>query len=136
MLCANPDVSVILPDGSHGSMPGVIGEAYERLGGNVDYFGKPHAPAFDAAIELLGPDVDVSRVLHVGDSLLHDVAGANAVGIHSLFVAGGIHHKECGVVSSGGSKMTRDAELKPTVLQRVFRERGIAPTLSTPAFVW
>lgn len=30
----------------------------------------------------------------VGDSLLHDVAGANAAGVDSLFVAAGIHAEE------------------------------------------
>ena len=71
-------------------MPGQLAARYEEHGGTVAYFGKPYAPAFDAALALLagragGADldggVDLSRVLHVGDSLAHDVAGANASGI-------------------------------------------------------
>lgn len=90
MVCANPDIHVTLPDGSRGNMPGQLAARYEEHGGTVAYFGKPYAPAFDAALALLagragGADldggVDLSRVLHVGDSLAHDVAGANASGI-------------------------------------------------------
>ena len=58
-------------------------------------------PAFEAALKLLGPDVDPSRVLHCGDSLMHDIAGANAAGIHSLFVAGGIHAEALGIPDAG-----------------------------------
>ena len=55
------------------------------------YYGKPHPAAFEAALASLG--VPPSRVLHVGDSLLHDVAGAHAAGVDSLFVAGGIREE-------------------------------------------
>ena len=133
---ANPDLSVVLPDGSSGSMPGVIAEYYEQLGGHVIYFGKPHRPAFAAALELLGPDVCPSRVLHIGDSLLHDIAGANAAGIDSLFVAGGIHHEELGIPEAGTASAETPIDLQPAMLQRAFGDRGVTPTFSTASFVW
>ena len=34
------------------------------------------------------------RIAHVGDSLHHDVAGANSAGIDSIFIMGGIHSDE------------------------------------------
>eukprot|EP00966_Prymnesium_polylepis_P052728 1220833-Prymnesium_polylepis.2 len=52
-------------------MPGCIAAMYEELGGDVTYFGKPHASAFAASLELLGGATPPSRVLHVGDSLKH-----------------------------------------------------------------
>ena len=42
-------------------------------------------------------------ILHAytGDSLEHDVAGANNAGISSVFIAGGIHAAELGLEVSG-----------------------------------
>ena len=140
---ANPDLSVTLPDGSTGHMPGVIARAYEALGGRVTYFGKPYAPAFTEALALLGPEVDPSRVLHVGDSLMHDVAGAEAAGIHSLFVAGGIHAQELGIPDAaaeheggGASDRASGGELRADDLERIFDTYGVRPTASTAAFRW
>ena len=132
---ANPDLTVTLPDGSTGHMPGKIAQAYEALGGRVIYFGKPYAPAFAEALALLGPEVDPSRVLHVGDSLMHDVAGAAAAGIHSLFVAGGIHAQELGVPDAAAEGAT-GGELSADSLEQIFADYGVRPTLSTPAFRW
>ena len=122
MLCANPDIHVTLPSGARGHMPGLVARLYEELGGEVTYYGKPHAPAYAASLSLLG-QVDPSLVLMVGDSLEHDVAGANAAGIHSFFVTGGIHADECG-------DMGADA------LERAFESHGATPTYTAGAFVW
>lgn len=133
MLCANPDFYVTLPSGERGHMPGLVARRYEELGGTVTYFGKPHTPAFAACLELLGASVPRSRVLHVGDSLQHDVAGANAAGVDSLFVAGGIHAAELGIAEGGdcGAAPTADA------LERVFEaNRGVRPTHTVTSFVW
>ena len=141
VICANPDLYVTLPDGTRGYMPGCIANEYEALGGRIKYFGKPHLPAFEAALKLLGPDVDPSRVLHCGDSLMHDIAGANAAGIHSLFVAGGIHAEALGIPDAGAPPASAEqqpsgAELTPEALSRLFDELDIRPTLSVASFVW
>jgi len=131
MVCANPDFTVALPDGSVGHMPGRIATEYERLGGAVTYFGKPHAPAFEGALQLLGPTIPSSRVCHVGDSLLHDIAGANAAGIDSLFVAAGIHAAELGMeVGSGNDALCGER------LQRLFDACDAQPTYTAASFVW
>ena len=111
-------------------MPGLIARLYEEQGGAVTYYGKPHGPAFAACLELLGPEVDPSRVLMVGDSIEHDVAGATAAGIHSLFVAGGIHAAEVGLDSDGAGGLSADA------LERTFATYGASPTYSARAFTW
>jgi ribonucleotide monophosphatase NagD (HAD superfamily) len=59
------------------------------MGGDCSYFGKPHAEHFEACLRDLG--LDPSKVAHVGDSLHHDIAGANDAGISSIFISGGIH---------------------------------------------
>ncbi len=70
--------------------PGAIAEAYEKAGGTVFYYGKPHRAVFDGLQRQLGL-ADASRILMIGDSLEHDVAGAAAAGWKTLFIAGGLH---------------------------------------------
>ena len=89
MLCANPD---LLMFGATGLLPapGALARFYETLGGKVAYVGKPHAPIFAAALEQLG-DPDPRRVLMIGDSLDHDIAGARAAGLLTLLLSAGVH---------------------------------------------
>jgi ribonucleotide monophosphatase NagD (HAD superfamily) len=89
----NPDISVmrgtrILP------CAGAIAARYGALGGQVIQFGKPFAPAYDACMD--GRSVPRSRVVAIGDSPRTDIAGANAFGIDSIFVTGGLHQKDVG----------------------------------------
>eukprot|EP00316_Scyphosphaera_apsteinii_P024005 CAMPEP_0119299182 /NCGR_PEP_ID=MMETSP1333-20130426/1294_1 /TAXON_ID=418940 /ORGANISM="Scyphosphaera apsteinii, Strain RCC1455" /LENGTH=339 /DNA_ID=CAMNT_0007300527 /DNA_START=265 /DNA_END=1284 /DNA_ORIENTATION=+ len=148
MICANPDLQVVLPSGNLGHMPGVIAQLYEQLGGTVIYFGKPHASAFDEALQLLGPQTPPSRVLHVGDSVAHDIAGASQAGIHSLFIASGIHADELGI-ADGGSADTSvlvsdgdepnaglNAALTTEALEKLFSAYNTGPTHTMRAFVW
>ena len=87
MVCVNPDL-VVLVGGRPVVCAGELARQYELLGGKVIYHGKPHAPVFDRCLDLLGRP---ERALMVGDSLRTDVAGADAMGIDSLWVATGIH---------------------------------------------
>jgi len=122
MVCANPDFVMIKPDGTKGHMPGTIARRYEELGGTVHYFGKPHVPHFEACIRDLG--LEKGRVAHVGDSLHHDVAGANASGIPSVFVAGGVHREELG--SELGAVPDQQA------LEKLFETHEQTPTHVVP----
>ena len=92
MVCANPDFICKLAGGVTGHMPGKIAARYEQMGGGCTYFGKPHAEHFKACLRDLG--LESSKVVHVGDSLHHDIAGANASGIDSILISGGIHCEE------------------------------------------
>ena len=94
MICANPDLNVmrgprLVP------CAGSLAAAYEELGGQVRYHGKPHLSAYDLAVERLG-GLARSRILVVGDSLRTDIAGAAGAGIDALFVSGGLHADEFG----------------------------------------
>eukprot|EP00591_Stephanopyxis_turris_P001978 CAMPEP_0195524910 /NCGR_PEP_ID=MMETSP0794_2-20130614/25021_1 /TAXON_ID=515487 /ORGANISM="Stephanopyxis turris, Strain CCMP 815" /LENGTH=318 /DNA_ID=CAMNT_0040655235 /DNA_START=35 /DNA_END=991 /DNA_ORIENTATION=+ len=122
MVCANPDFIMVNPNGSEGHMPGKIGQHYESIGGKCTYFGKPHVPHFEACLRELG--LDKQRVAHVGDSLHHDIAGANAAGINSVFVAGGIHRKDLG--SELGDVPDESA------LQKLFENEGQFPSHVVP----
>lgn len=44
---------------------------------------------------------DVSECIAVGDSFHHDIKGANAAGIKSVFITGGIHAAELGLHGFG-----------------------------------
>lgn len=92
MLCANPDLTMF---GAEGLIPapGALARFYAALGGPVSYVGKPHAPIFTAALERLGHPAP-SRVLMIGDSLDHDVAGARAAGMLALLLRAGVHRDQ------------------------------------------
>jgi HAD superfamily hydrolase (TIGR01459 family) len=84
MVCANPDF-IAIDAGGKRWVTGTLARRYEELGGRVSYHGKPHREHFEDCIEELG--VARERIVHVGDSLHHDIKGANAVGIDSIFVS-------------------------------------------------
>ena len=94
----------------------------------------------------------IDGVAHVGDSLHHDVVGANAAGIDSIFVLGGIHAKELGLSATGCDEHSgivivdskdpeREEEGKSYVtkdeliakLNLMFDEAGVYPTHVVPS---
>ncbi len=97
MVCANPDIVVERGDRLI-YCAGAIAELYRELGGEVVFYGKPHRPIYERAIELAaerrGAAVPLDRVLAIGDSVRTDLAGAQAFGIDCLFVTRGIHSEE------------------------------------------
>lgn len=89
LICSNPDKTS--PRGSRFVMsPGALAGRYEEMGGEVIWYGKPHAPVFQAVMRYR-PDLPPDRFLMVGDSLEHDIAGGQKVGFKTAFVRGGIH---------------------------------------------
>ena len=94
MICANPDLTVER-GGRLIYCAGALAQAYERLGGEVTYAGKPYLPIYElafATLERLRPgSSDRSRMLAIGDGVRTDLAGAAAAGVRSLFVASGVH---------------------------------------------
>jgi ribonucleotide monophosphatase NagD (HAD superfamily) len=91
MLCANPDL-VMFGAGGLRPAPGALAALYQSLGGPVHFVGKPHAPMFTAALERLGNPAP-ERVLVIGDSLDHDVAGGLAAGMLTLLITSGAHRE-------------------------------------------
>jgi len=92
LLCTNPDRASPRADGVIVASPGALAHAHAARGGEVWFYGKPHSPVFRAVEAALG--VAPARLLLVGDSLEHDIAGANAAGWASAFVRGGLHAAE------------------------------------------
>lgn len=97
MICANPDHKV---ESGHRLIycAGALAAAYESLGGNVVYAGKPHQPVYDLAFETAskiaggrGETISKSDVLAIGDGAKTDIIGAGAFGVPSVFVASKLH---------------------------------------------
>jgi len=89
VLCSNPDRAAPRQCGATVISPGTLAHDYAGRGGDVCFIGKPHVPVFEAVEESLRLTPD--RLLMVGDSLEHDVAGAHAAGWRSVFVRSGLH---------------------------------------------
>ena len=90
MLCANPDLKVY-----RGPKlcwcAGAIAADYEKLGGTVTYFGKPHAEIYEVARKAAG---NPKKPLMIGDAIRTDLKGAAVGGMEALFIADGLHGEE------------------------------------------
>ena len=73
-------------------MPGSLGRYYESKGGETHIMGKPDSIIYELALDDMS--LDANDIFAVGDSLEHDVVGAHAHGVDSLFIAGGIHAQD------------------------------------------
>ncbi|TJX53694.1 MAG: TIGR01459 family HAD-type hydrolase [Mesorhizobium sp.] len=87
-FCTNPDRIMLTAVGPRFGA-GEIADLYENLGGSVTRIGKPFPAIFDAALALAG-EPERGSVVCVGDSVEHDIAGGNGVGIATTLVLGGI----------------------------------------------
>jgi len=91
-VCANPDFVSVESDSSKLVIcMGAIAELYKNMGGAVFILGKPSCEIYQESTKKIS-NLDKSRILAVGDSLHHDIAGANNFGIDSLLITSGIHH--------------------------------------------
>lgn len=94
-ICANPDIKVPI-NGKIVWCAGALAQAYEKIGGHVTYYGKPHLPVYDLARTAAASR---RKILAIGDAMATDIAGATAAGIDTLFIAGGLHAKEIGALT-------------------------------------
>jgi HAD superfamily hydrolase (TIGR01459 family) len=88
MLCANPD-RVVQRGGKLIWCAGALADEYEKIGGQVVYYGKPRPEIYD-----LVRQTATGRLLAIGDGMPTDIKGANAAGIDALFIADGIHGED------------------------------------------
>jgi len=123
LVCANSDIQVI-HSGERRHCGGAIVARYEKLGGKVHHFGKPHNPIYKASLARLS-GVKPSRILAVGDSFDSDIPGAINAGIDCLFVIGGIHEEELG-----------GAPVSENQLDDFYDMHGLRPTAAIDSLVW
>jgi len=110
LVCANPDVRGVSPNGLIHA-PGALAADYAAAGGKVVHIGKPHPLIYRHVLQKIAP-ISPGRVLAVGDSLSHDIAGAQGVGIASALVIEGIHKEELGDPADGEAFESRLAALE------------------------
>ena len=86
-VCTNPDLTVHRGDVEE-YCAGSIAEIFEKIGGKVIYFGKPHKEIYKMFIK------KNEKALAIGDNLKTDIKGANNLNIDSVFITNGIHINE------------------------------------------
>ena len=88
MICTNPDL--IVDKGNRRELcAGSVALVFEKIGGEVIYFGKPFPTVYKQAINNEG-----KRVLSIGDNLNTDIKGANLLNFNSLIISNGVHKDE------------------------------------------
>ena len=88
MICTNPDL--IVDRGNKRELcAGSIAIIFEKMGGEVIYFGKPYPEVYNQSINNKG-----KRVLSIGDNLNTDIKGANLLNYDSLIISNGVHKNE------------------------------------------
>jgi len=124
MLCANPDL-VVQRGGQLIYCAGAVAALYERLGGTVVYFGKPHPAVYDVTLDSLRrvSGRTITRPLAIGDAMATDLKGANAMGVEALFIAHGIHAAELGEVTGEN-------------LSQLFDKAGVRASAAMRELVW
>ena len=91
MFCANPDfVTVEKNNASNVFCMGTIADLYEHMGGKVIILGKPNKEIYIESTKKIS-GLNLSRTIAIGDSLDHDILGANNFGIDSVLISSGIH---------------------------------------------
>ena len=102
MICTNPDLIV-----DRGKVrefcAGSVAMVFEKMGGEVIYFGKPYPEVYNQSIN----NKD-KRILSIGDNLNTDIKGANLLNYDSLLITNGIHKKE--IEKKGIEKVSRSYE--------------------------
>lgn len=126
MICANPDITVIRL-GVPVVCAGALALRYQELGGQVTQRGKPDPAIYPTCLQTLGLK-NGQKVLAVGDGLHTDIKGANATGIDSVLVAGGIHRSELGI--EWGETPS------PEAVEKLLAQHDSSPTAVIATFTW
>lgn len=115
MVCTNPDLEMLTPQGKRFGA-GRVARLYEQLGGPVTWIGKPYAAIYREALRRL-PGIAPGRILCIGDSPAHDIAGGHAAGMATALVRTGLH-----------------ADLDDDALRALCDDAGVQPDFLLPAF--
>lgn len=126
-ICANPDMITVYGH-ERAIGPGAVAKRYHELGGMTHLIGKPHKTIFRHCLGMFDGLIP-SRILMIGDSMQHDVAGAMAVDIDTAFITQGIH--------SSQFKAGMSVEQKRKVMEHLAQVYGgIRPNWVLDSLVW
>ena len=127
-ICANLDL-VSIHGAQRGLGPGAVALHYQSMGGEVTYYGKPHARLFQSMQDNF-PEIAPERILMIGDSLLHDIAGSQQLGWQSLLIRAGVHKVE---LDSAGNDTRQLSATIEAIIERISIDdwpRAQVPTYS------
>ena len=88
MICTNPDL-IVDRGGMREFCAGSVALIFEKMGGEVVYFGKPYPEVYNQST-----DNRNKRILAIGDNLNTDIKGANLLNYDSLIISNGVHKNE------------------------------------------
>ena len=88
MICTNPDLVVDRGE-EREYCAGTIAKLFEKIGGKVEYFGKPYPKVYTQST-----NTNNKKILCIVDNLNTDIKGANLQNFKSLFISSGIHRGE------------------------------------------
>ena len=102
MICTNPDL--IVDKGNRRELcAGSVAMVFEKMGGEVVYFGKPYPEVYNQSI-----DNNNKKILSIGDNLNTDIKGANLLNYDSLLISNGVHKNE--IKDNGIEKVSKQYE--------------------------
>jgi len=91
MFCANPDfVTIEKNNDKNMYCMGTIADLYDHMGGRVVSLGKPSKEIYKVSCKKI-KDFNKSKIVAIGDSLDHDILGANNFNIDNVLISSGIH---------------------------------------------
>ncbi len=117
VVCSNPDKSSPRAGGFVIS-PGHLADRFCARGGEVIWYGKPYVAIYHA-VRRAYPNVQPNRFLMVGDSLEHDIGGAQNIGFASALVRSGVHRNDFDEASENHEHQE--------VLERLSAHAGVNP---------
>ena len=109
LVCTNPDL--IVDRGNKRELcAGSIAMVFEKMGGEVVYFGKPYAEVYNQSI-----DNRNKKILSIGDNLNTDIKGANLLNYDSLLISNGVHRNE--IKDQGINQIAKEYETVVNYIQ-------------------
>ncbi len=109
MICTNPDL-IVDRGNKREFCAGSVAMIFEKLGGEVIYFGKPYPEVYNQST-----DNKNKKILAIGDNLNTDIKGANHLNYDSMIITNGIHKEE--IKKDGIEKVSKNYEALVNYMQ-------------------
>ena len=114
MICSNPDKTVVRGE-KFMICAGLLAEYYEKIGGRVEYYGKPFEEIYE--FTYLKFNKKSCKILVIGDSLDNDIRGANLQKLDSVLITSGIHRE-----------VNNDSGIDKDKLNDLIKKKTISPS--------
>ena len=109
MICTNPDL-IVDRGNTRELCAGSVAMIFEKMGGQVVYFGKPYPEVYNQSIRN-----NNKKILAIGDNLNTDIRGANLLNYDCLLISNGIHKDE--INNKGIEKVAKEYEVIVNFIQ-------------------